>query len=63
LVRSYRMTVAELLANDTTSHDPSEELWEGDDGEYGLLKADWEQQEAAAGEQTGGSRDTPSQPG
>src|SRR5215470_7529518 len=44
LVRSYRMTVAELLATDTTSHDTSEELWEVDDVEYGLLKADWEQQ-------------------
>ncbi|HEV2580031.1 MAG TPA: GNAT family N-acetyltransferase [Ktedonobacteraceae bacterium] len=44
LVRTYRMTVAELLANDTASHDPSEELWDGDDVEYALLKTDWEQQ-------------------
>ena len=55
LVRTYRMSVAELRASDTTSHDTSEELWDGDDVEYGLLKADWEQQEAASGEQTGES--------
>jgi RimJ/RimL family protein N-acetyltransferase len=50
LVRTYRMTIAELLANDTTSHSTLEELWDGDDVEYELLKADWQQQEAASGE-------------
>ena len=49
LVRTYRMTVAELVANDTTSQSLSAELWDGDDVEYGLLKADWEQQEEASG--------------
>jgi RimJ/RimL family protein N-acetyltransferase len=43
LVRTYRMTAAELLANDSTSHSTSEELWDGDDVEYALLKADWQQ--------------------
>ena len=50
LVRIYRMTVAELLVNDATSHSTSEELWDGDDVEYGLLRADWEQQEEGSGE-------------
>jgi RimJ/RimL family protein N-acetyltransferase len=45
LVRTYRMTMAELLAHDSTTHDVSEELWDGDDVEYALRKADWEQQE------------------
>ncbi len=44
LVRTYRMTLEELLAQDTY-HSTSEELWDGDDVEYALLKADWEQQE------------------
>ena len=47
LVRTYRMTAAELLANETTFHSASEELWDGYDVEYALLKAGWEQQEAA----------------
>ena len=50
------MTVAELLANDTTNHSTSEELWDGDDVEYGLLRADWEQQEEASGERGAGKR-------
>ena len=49
-VRTYRMTVAELLTNNTTSHSISEELWDGDDVEYELLKADWQQQEADSDE-------------
>jgi RimJ/RimL family protein N-acetyltransferase len=36
LVRTYRMTIAELQANDSTAHDPSEVLWDGDDVEYAL---------------------------
>ena len=42
LVRTYRMTLEELQANDTTAHDTSEALWDGDDVEYALQKADWE---------------------
>jgi RimJ/RimL family protein N-acetyltransferase len=49
LVRTYRITLADLLAADTY-HSTSEELWDGDDVEYALLKADWEQQEAAGRE-------------
>ncbi len=48
LVRTYRMTMEELQANDSTAHDPSEALWDGDDVEYALRKADWEQQKAAS---------------
>jgi RimJ/RimL family protein N-acetyltransferase len=44
LARTYRMTMAELLAQDTY-HSSPEELWDGDDVEYALLKADWERQE------------------
>src|SRR6266566_5058185 len=44
LVRTYRMTLVELQAQDSF-HGTSEELWDGDDVEYALLKADWEQQE------------------
>jgi RimJ/RimL family protein N-acetyltransferase len=50
LVRTYRMTMAELLAHDTTAHDPSAELWDGDDVEYALQKADWERQEETSDE-------------
>jgi RimJ/RimL family protein N-acetyltransferase len=42
LVRTYRMTMGELQANDSTTHDSSAELWDGDDVEYALQKADWE---------------------
>jgi len=44
LVRSYRITAADLLAQGTY-YITSEELWDGDDVEYALLKADWEQQD------------------
>jgi RimJ/RimL family protein N-acetyltransferase len=40
-VRTYRMTVEELLASDTAARSTSEELWDGDDVEYELLKDDW----------------------
>jgi RimJ/RimL family protein N-acetyltransferase len=46
LVRTYRITPADLLAAGTY-HVSSEDLWDGDDVEYALRKADWEQQEAA----------------
>ena len=46
LVRTYRMTLADLHATDTY-HTTSEDLWDGDDVEYALEKAVWERQEAA----------------
>ena len=46
LVRTYRLTPADLLAQ-ATSHRTSQDLWDGDDVEYALAKADWEQQAAA----------------
>jgi RimJ/RimL family protein N-acetyltransferase len=55
LVRTYRMTMVELLAQDTY-HSTSEVLWDGDDVEYALLKADWEEQEAAGGERLASER-------
>ena len=45
LVRTYRITPADLLA-EGTYHVTSPDLWDGDDVEYALRKADWEQQEA-----------------
>lgn len=42
LVRTYRITLKDLLTADTY-YSPSPELWDGDDVEYALLKADWEQ--------------------
>lgn len=45
LVRSYRLTTADLAAEDDHNI-PSLDLWDGDDVEYALLKADWERQEA-----------------
>lgn len=47
LVRTYHMTMEELLAQESIAHDVPEDLWDGDDVEYALQKADWEQQEAA----------------
>ncbi len=44
LVRTFRMTPAELEAHGL---DP-DIIWEGDDVEYALEKADWERQQAAA---------------
>ncbi len=43
LVRTFRMTPAELEAHGI-SPDSYDQLWEGDDVEYALTKADWEQQ-------------------
>lgn len=54
LVRTYRITPADLLA-EGTYHITSQDLWDGDDVEYALLKADWEQQEAAGREQLAGN--------
>ncbi len=46
LVRSYRLTPADLAA-EGTFHSAAQDLWEGDEVEYALVKAEWEQQEAA----------------
>jgi RimJ/RimL family protein N-acetyltransferase len=45
LVRSYRITPEELAATGTF-YAQDVELWDGDDVEYTLLKAEWERQEA-----------------
>ena len=41
LVRTFRMTPEELAA-----HGADQVLWEGDDVEYAITKAEWERQEA-----------------
>jgi RimJ/RimL family protein N-acetyltransferase len=46
LVRTDHLTPAHLLAQGTC-HITSQDLWEGDDVEYALEKADWERQETA----------------
>ncbi len=46
LVRSYRLTPADLAAQGTF-HSASQEVWDGDDVEYALEKADWGLREAA----------------
>lgn len=43
LVRTFRMTEADLLAQDT-SRITSTELWDGEDVEYALERADWKRQ-------------------
>src|SRR5690242_5791774 len=47
LVRAYRLTPADLRSANTFSS-PEEEIWDGDELEYALLKTDWEEQEEAA---------------
>ena len=44
-VRSYRLTSADLAAKDSF-HSPSVEVWDGDDVEYLLTKADWDRRRA-----------------
>ena len=44
LVRRYHMTPEALLAQDTY-HSTSLDLWDGDDLEYALERADWEQRQ------------------
>lgn len=46
LVRTYRPTPADVVAADTFV--PAGEVWDGDDVEYALAKAEWQQQEAAS---------------
>lgn len=44
LARTFRITAADLARVDTY-HVASGDLWDGDDVEYSLTKADWEQQD------------------
>lgn len=44
LARTFRFTPADLAATGTF-HAASQEIWDGDDVEYALSKADWERQE------------------
>lgn len=44
LARTYRITAAELAASDT--FEPGSDIWDGDDVEYALDKAEWEGREA-----------------
>jgi hypothetical protein len=44
LSRTFRLTAADLDGIDTF-HVPSRDLWDGDDVEYALHRADWERQE------------------
>lgn len=37
-----------LVELDTTYHSETEEIWDGDDFEYALTKAEWEQMESAS---------------
>ncbi len=46
LVRSYRLTPADLVA-EGTFHSTAQDLWEGEEVEYALVKVEWEQHEAA----------------
>ncbi len=46
LARRFRLTDADLSAA-STFHAASQDIWDGDEVEYALEKADWERQEAA----------------
>jgi RimJ/RimL family protein N-acetyltransferase len=46
-VRSFRLTPADL-SDQGTFQNLSEEVWDGDEVEYALDKADWEQQQASS---------------
>jgi RimJ/RimL family protein N-acetyltransferase len=46
-VRAFRPTLAELAGGATQT--PSQDVWDGDEVEYALDKADWEHQGAARG--------------
>ena len=50
LVRTFRITPADLIGVDTY-HVAPQDLWDGDDVEYALRKADWEPQESAGAPQ------------
>jgi RimJ/RimL family protein N-acetyltransferase len=55
-VRSFRLTPADLAA-EGAFHATAEEIWDGDDVEYALSKADWERQEGAGREWRAGNPD------
>jgi RimJ/RimL family protein N-acetyltransferase len=52
LVRTYRLTPADLAA-ECTFHSAAQEVWDGDDVEYALERADWERREAAGARREG----------
>jgi RimJ/RimL family protein N-acetyltransferase len=45
LVRAYRLTLSDLRT-ESTFYVAGEDVWDGDDVEYAVLKADWEQNAA-----------------
>lgn len=51
LVRRYRLSPSDLAATDTFEG-ASQELWEGDEVEYALLKSDWLRQQTDQGSAT-----------
>jgi RimJ/RimL family protein N-acetyltransferase len=56
LVRTFRLTLDDLRATHTFQS-ASEDVWDGDDGEYAIAKAEWEQQKLSSrqcGAQFGG---------
>jgi len=53
LTRTFRLTPDALIAEGDTFI-PSQDLWDGDDVEYALWRADWERQEAAECERSQG---------
>jgi RimJ/RimL family protein N-acetyltransferase len=53
LTRTFRLTPDALSAEGDTFI-PSQDLWDGDDVEYALWRADWERQEAAERERSQG---------
>lgn len=44
LVRRYRLTPADLAATNTFDGATSQDVWEGDEVEYALLRVDWQRQ-------------------
>ena len=46
LARTYRPTLADLQASDSFDGGAVQEVWDGDDVEYELTKADWERSQA-----------------
>jgi RimJ/RimL family protein N-acetyltransferase len=45
LVRAYRLTPVDLAVKDSF-HNPSDDVWDGDEVEYLLTRTEWERQEA-----------------
>ncbi len=46
LIRAYRPTLADLQASKTVDSAVVQDVWDGDDVEYELTKADWERSQA-----------------